>query len=147
MRAQWAVGGPPEAGGDGLSLSPMNKLTEATLRRQLQEFIIEPFHIVQIQEFKTEFDADGDALPHCYSYRRLFEDRLARLRELVPNRADIHDEHAAVLQALEVIRPSERLFHWIARSHKREYFGAATMRCIVSCFSYSRPSDLHKSMA
>lgn len=124
----------------------MNKLTEATLRRQLQEFIIEPFHVVQIEEFTTEHDAQGDVLPHCDSYRRLFEDRLARLRELVPNRADIHDEHMAVLQALEVIRPTERLYHWIARSHGREYFGAATLRCIVSCFSYARPSGVQNQL-
>lgn len=117
------------------------KLTQTTLRRLLREFIIEPFHIIQIEEFKTEFDARGHALSHRDSYRRLFESRLTRLREILPHRTDVHDEHLVVLRALEVVTPTEHLYHWTARSQKCEYFGASTLRCIVSCFSYARPSD------
>lgn len=125
----------------------MNTLVEATLRQLLREHILEPFHIIHIEPFETESDSHGNAMPHRDSYRRVFEGRLSRLREVAPNRIDIHEQHIAVLRALEAVEPTENLYHWTAQGQVREYFGVSTFRGIVSCFSHSRSPDAQEPAA
>jgi len=114
------------------------------LRQLLREHITEPFDVIQIEEFEDEFDSQGQAIPQRDIYRRRYEGRLARLREVAPDRTDIHDRHIAILRALEATAPSERLYYWTAQSQTREYYGVATVRSIVSCLWHQRPSHADK---
>jgi hypothetical protein len=122
----------------------MTPLDEVMLRRLLREHIAEAFDIVQIEEFEDEFDDQGRAIPHRDSYRSRNIGRLERLREVVPDRTDLHDRHVAVIRLLDVMEPNERLYHWVARSKTREYSGASTLGYIVSFYSYSLPSSADK---
>ena len=122
----------------------MNTLTEPTLRRLLQEHILEPFQVIQTDSFETELEPNGNALSHRDSYRRDIEGRLARLRAVAPKCTDIHEQHLAVIRALEAIEPTEHFYYWTARTQTREYFGASTCHRMVSCFSYSLSSDVQK---
>jgi hypothetical protein len=111
---------------------------ETRLRRLLQEHIMEPYEVKEILEFDDEMDAQGQAIPHREIWLRRYEGRLARLRELAPDRKDIHQDHEAIIRALHAISPDERLFHWAAQSVAREYHGMCSMRCVVSCLSHAR---------
>ena len=119
----------------------MPTLNEDILRRLLHEHITEDYDVIEIAEFEDETDASGRLMPHRDSLRWRYEGRLARLREVAPNRTDLHDEHAAILRVLEATTPQERLYHWTARSETREYFGVAALRFIVFVHSYSRRPD------
>ena len=122
----------------------MPTLNEATLRQLLRGHVTEAFDVIQIEEFEDEFDAQGRAIPHRDSYRSRYEGRLARLREVAPDRTDLHDEHVAVIRVLDATAPTDRLFSWVARSASREYSGASTLRYTVSFYSYALPSDADK---
>jgi hypothetical protein len=122
----------------------MPTLNEDTLRQLLREHITERYDVTEIREFEDETDTAGRPISHRDSLRWRYEGRLAKLREVAPDRTDLHDEHAAILRVLEATTPHDRLFTWTARSETREYFGVAALQFIVFVHSYSRRPDADK---
>jgi hypothetical protein len=116
----------------------MTALDETRLRRLLQEHITEHYEVTEILEFEDEVDSQGHPIPHREMWLRRYEGRLARLRQVAPDRTDIHQDHEAIIRALQDISPAERLFHWAAQGATREYHGMCSMRCVVSCLSHAR---------
>jgi hypothetical protein len=125
----------------------MPTLNEDALRHLLREHITERYDVIEIAEFEDEMDMGGRPISHRDSLRWRYEGRLARLREVAPDRTDLHEEHAAILRVLEATTPNERLYTWTAKSETREYFGVAALRFIVFVHSYSRRADADKGDA
>ncbi len=116
----------------------MTALDERGLRRLLQEHITELYEVTEILEFEDEVDAQGRPITHREAGLRRWEGRLSRLRQVAPDRTDIHHDHEAIISALRALSPTDRLFHWAARSATREYHGMCSVRCVVSCLSHAR---------
>ena len=113
-------------------------MNTALLFKLLQEWIAEDYTVVEIEPFGDELDSLGMPIPHREIYRRRYESRLSGLRQLVPERIDIHSEHQAVLDALSNLKPDARLYYWEAGSRLRVYSGVASSTGIVSFYSNDR---------
>jgi hypothetical protein len=116
----------------------MITLDETRLRRMLQEHITEPYVVTEVLEFEDELDSQGRPIPHREVWLRRYEGRLLRLRQIAPDRVDIHRDQESIIRVLQAISPTERLFHWAAQSSAREYHGMCSMRCVVYCLSHDR---------
>jgi hypothetical protein len=116
------------------SRSRVNSMNENLLRNLLREWISGEFTVIEITEFEDVFDSSGRPISHLDVYRRRHVHRLATLQKVAPDRVDLHHEHRAALIALSNLRPTDRLYHWSARSATREYFGVACTRGIVSFY-------------
>ena len=116
-------------------------MNEALLRNLLSEWITEPYTLTQIVPFADVFDAAGRRFTDGEVYQHRHQTRLSTLQQVLPARADLHAEHEAALVALSAIPADERLYHWVALSSEREYFGVACSHGIVSFYSEHRPPD------
>ena len=114
-------------------------MNEALLRTLLGEWITEPYNLTQIVPFADVFDAAGRRFTDREVYQHRHRTRLSTLQQVLPTRTDLHAEHEAALIALSAIPADERLYHWVALSSEREYFGVACPHGIVSFYS-ERPS-------
>ncbi len=116
-------------------------MNETLLRNLLCEWIAEDYAAIEITEFEDAFDATGRPVPHLDIYRHRLQSRLATLQKVAPDRTDLHREHRTALTALSNVLPTDRLYHWSARSIDREYFGVAFARGLISFYAEARSQN------
>jgi hypothetical protein len=117
-------------------------MSEALLRRLLQEWVAEEYIVTEICEFEDEQDSLGQRIPHRDICRRSQESRLQGLQRVAPDRTDLQEVHRAALLALANLSPAESLYYWFARSSAHKYSGVASTSGIITFISVaSSPND------